>query len=79
MTSKRRLRRKKCGSKRRFAEAGPAIAVAIALRKQQSGRVDAYWCEFCNGYHVGHPPNKNAGPLWRPARKRKKTMQSGNS
>ena len=58
MASKRNLRRKACGGKQRFptqAEAG-AVAHRIASRNPARGALWAYRCDFCSGFHFGHPP-----------------------
>lgn len=46
MPSKRRLRRKICGSKIRFE----SLQEAIRNRRD----LWAYSCDFCGGYHAGH-------------------------
>lgn len=56
MASKRRIRRKKCGSKRRYLTAQDALAGMHKLHRAKGyqGFMDVYRCEFCNGYHFGH-------------------------
>ena len=55
MSSKRRLRRRSCTSKKRYG------SVEIAKREAQtiSSLLGSFWlpykCDFCNGYHVGRP------------------------
>ena len=58
MSSKRRLRRKECEGKRRFATQGEAhTAVQAAQKSATGGRyIDAYQCEHCAGWHIGHKP-----------------------
>lgn len=67
MSSKRRVRRRRCSQKRRY-ESAPAAAAS--LRKLlQIGRVhegsECYHCKFCNGWHIGR------GKQDRPGSKRK--------
>lgn len=61
MASKRRIRRKECGSKIRYATVELANAFIHSLFRlgKKQGWLSAYKCKHCNGYHVGHP-NKAA-------------------
>lgn len=62
MSSKRRIRRKACKGKRRYATAAEAGNAAwhVDQKSALGGRVlHAYRCKFCNGYHFGHMPIKN--------------------
>ncbi len=52
MASKRRLRRKRCTGKKRHETIRAAMAFA------RSPGLNAYKCNFCGGYHVGHVPRK---------------------
>lgn len=56
MASKRRLRRKKCGSKLRYKTENDAIKAIIHIYKNRphSGKVVPYFCSFCKYYHIGH-------------------------
>lgn len=60
MASKRRLRRRACGTKRKFATqalASDEIRRRIRVTKgEMGGRLAPYHCEFCGQYHIGHPP-----------------------
>lgn len=58
MASKRRLRRKECGSKRRFESEEAANRTIGALRRSGGlqGYVHSYRCSRCGGFHFGHPP-----------------------
>ena len=57
MASKRRLRRKQCEGKRRYATQSDAQAQADRARGVDGGTYIArYLCEFCNGWHIGHRP-----------------------
>lgn len=58
MASKRRLRRKACGNKQRFATQDAAIAALRALTRSRGwhGYMAPYRCSFCGGFHYGHPP-----------------------
>lgn len=51
MSSKRRIRRRKCDKKVRHHTAGGAWKVA----RRREGCA-AYHCRFCRGWHVGHRP-----------------------
>ena len=58
MASKRRLRRRACGSKRRYLTERDARAAISSLRHHtgQADLLTTYRCDFCNGFHFGHPP-----------------------
>lgn len=56
MSSKRHLRRKKCERKIRFASAGAARDRARAIQRAGGYLLNVYPCEFCGGWHIGHPP-----------------------
>ncbi len=60
MSSKRALRRKSCRHKVRHLTAECAQATIRALHAQRGcqGRMNAYLCRFCNGYHIGHTPRQ---------------------
>jgi hypothetical protein len=60
MASKRAQRRKECLGKIRHVNALAAYAHIRALfrTKGYQGRLNAYHCRFCNGFHVGHAPRK---------------------
>lgn len=65
MSSKRRIRRKSCTGKRRFADvasARAAIAALIRNKGPQGGWLQPYHCPFCRGVHFGHAPKR---PAWR--------------
>ncbi|EAY0359032.1 hypothetical protein B2J38_16715 [Salmonella enterica] len=67
MASKRRLRRKQCSGKIRFASAEDAVRrIQILHRKYgHRGQLQAYHCPFCKGWHVGHAPGRNGiGSAW---------------
>lgn len=53
MASKRRIRRKQCGSKIKFPSLGAAIGRARRL-EGKFGRMYGYHCRFCNRFHIGH-------------------------
>lgn len=58
MASKRRLRRNACKGKVRH-ETIAAANYAAHLKRQQTGHwIIGYGCQFCNGFHIGHPPKK---------------------
>lgn len=56
MASKRRIRRKACGSKQKFSTAKAAGDAAFGLqrRKGYSGPINTYRCPHCKQYHWGH-------------------------
>jgi hypothetical protein len=56
MASKRRLRRKSCGSKRRFNTYQEAASAMVRMKIRTKTRDDlhTYACKFCGGYHFGH-------------------------
>jgi hypothetical protein len=58
MSSKRRLRRKACGSKQRFDTEAEAIAALRALTRAKGwqGLLVPYRCAFCGHFHFGHAP-----------------------
>lgn len=57
MASKRRVRRKQCERKQRFAchdDANTAMRSVIFSGKKNGGWLHIYKCRFCRGYHFGH-------------------------
>lgn len=60
MASKRAQRRRACEGKHRYDSEGQARAAIAALhaRKGYQGRLRAYRCPHCNGYHFGHMPRR---------------------
>jgi len=58
MASKRKIRRNSCLGKHRYASAKEARAAIHGLhqRKGFQGYMHAYYCDFCGGFHFGHPP-----------------------
>jgi hypothetical protein len=56
VSSKRRLRRKSCGTKIRYATIEEA-------QKMARGNIVAYWCAFCGGCHIGHKKGSTADAL----------------
>ena len=64
MASKRRIRRRQCGSKRRYASSAEALGEmhdVIRKGKKRGGYLHVYRCRFCNGYHFGHAAAKPQG------------------
>lgn len=51
----REQQRRACEGKQRHPNETKAIAHATSLRRK-GVRVMAYSCNFCTGWHVGHPP-----------------------
>ena len=56
MASKRRVRKKSCLEKKRYATKAEAEVHAARLRQNGSGQVDSYHCSFGDHWHVGHVP-----------------------
>lgn len=55
MASKRRIRRKACGSKKPYPDQTTAVAHLIASGWAKDG-VHTYKCPFCRQWHLGHRP-----------------------
>lgn len=57
MSSKRHIRRSACLGKHRYDTAAAAREAMAGLhrRKGFQGHMQAYHCEFCGGFHFGHP------------------------
>ena len=57
MASKRAIRRRACEGKHRYTTQTDALK---ALRHQPKGKgfggMHTYHCKFCQGFHLGHPP-----------------------
>jgi hypothetical protein len=59
MSSKRAIRRKACDGKTRFSsfqQAHQAMRALIRKVGNEGRPMDAYHCNFCNGFHFGHVP-----------------------
>ncbi len=54
MASKRRIRRKSCGNKRRYMSGKEAQDAAIMLRRRTGDYTEVYKCPWCQHYHHGH-------------------------
>jgi hypothetical protein len=56
MSSKRHVRRKACGDKRRFSDQASAIAAIRMMRAKGKamGMLQAYRCKWCSSFHWGH-------------------------
>lgn len=54
MSSKRRLRRKECERKKRFATKHEASLGALGATRRGVDRLRVYRCRFCGGWHMGH-------------------------
>jgi hypothetical protein len=57
MASKRRLRRKQCGTKRRYEshiDANEVMMQIIRSGRKRGGWLHVYKCRFCHGWHFGH-------------------------
>lgn len=62
MASKRRVRRRSCESKRRFATQTEAVGAAKAASKNRGVYMGTYRCRFCHRWHFGRPKGKGAQP-----------------
>ena len=58
MSSKRRICRNQCGRKVRHADEAQARKAIHQLRRAYGdaplGFMNAYRCQFCGGWHIGH-------------------------
>ena len=67
MASKRRIRRNKCGGKRRHETKEAALSDVFSMRRHGVGgetvshRLQVYRCSFCSGFHVGHGGKRVGG------------------
>lgn len=59
MASKRRIRRKQCQNKIRFATMNEAQQHMIGMKKRTRSETyySVYGCSFCGGFHFGHQPS----------------------
>ena len=58
MASKRHLRRKQCQGKVRYVSQDEAKRMSMLVGGRHRSFLLPYHCEFCNGYHYGHPNSK---------------------
>lgn len=60
MSSKRALRRRSCERKVRYKSKKDAKRAIYRTNKRKgwAGHVQAYMCQFCGGWHFGHPPKR---------------------
>jgi hypothetical protein len=56
--SKRRLRRKSCEGKRRYATKQEAESAAWEAAVRLGEWLHPYACRFCGRFHIGHPTKK---------------------
>ena len=56
MASKRHQRRKACEGKVKFSDFATASRAAYSYQRTFGHWMLAYKCDFCSGYHIGHPP-----------------------
>ena len=59
MSSKRRIRRKQCTSKKRYPTQTDAVGEMIGIKKRTGEKLHSYKCKFCNGWHIGHLKGNN--------------------
>jgi len=53
MASKRQIRRKECGDKRKFNTHDEANSVR---HNYYRAKYSVYKCKWCGGFHIGHTP-----------------------
>jgi hypothetical protein len=60
VSSKRRLRRKRCERKVRHGSAAAGMAAIDRMRGlgRVDGHMSVYRCATCGGWHVGHTPGR---------------------
>lgn len=58
MSSKRRLRRKSCAGKRRYATFQEAMAAVCEARQRTGDTIGPYRCRFARHFHIGHVTDK---------------------
>lgn len=58
MASKRRHKRKQCVGKVAYADQSAAVRQANLLNRKAASPIDAYRCQVCGDFHVGHRPKK---------------------
>lgn len=56
MSSKRRLRRRRCGHKRPYPNRTAARAAIHHQRHKWTQHMSAYPCPHCGHYHIGRTP-----------------------
>lgn len=64
MASKRRIRRRQCDGKKRYATPAEAMVQmqdVIRNGRKKGGWLNVYRCRFCRGYHFGHAPARKEG------------------
>lgn len=63
MSSKRRVRRRACEGKQRYASSVEGnTAIWSVSRKGYKGHMQVYKCKFCGSYHIGRAPAYYAHP-----------------
>jgi hypothetical protein len=63
--AKEKFRRNKCEKKCRYASIETAAFAIAGLRKAGDRRaLNVYRCEFCDGFHVGHPKTIKKSRWW---------------
>lgn len=58
MASKRHLRRRSCAQRHAYATQQAARDGAKIMTKTYKKLLMAYKCNFCDKWHIGHPPAK---------------------
>jgi len=71
MASKRKLRKRECGDKRRYGTMADAARHLAWLRNLNPSfnNVGAYHCGFCGSFHLGHSGALTGGIRGREARR----------
>lgn len=55
MSSRRAIRRRKCGRKQKHDTLETALQAAVRLHRAKGGEwLQAYRCRFCKKWHIGH-------------------------
>lgn len=66
MSSKRRLRRKQCEKKKRYASQEVAVQRLGHLKRIGKLKADSvpYPCHFCHGWHIGRRKQPGRSKIW---------------
>jgi hypothetical protein len=58
MASKRKIRRKECSGKRRYAsrEIAQRAVSRLKMNTKDTSYLKIYKCRWCSGWHFGHAP-----------------------
>jgi hypothetical protein len=56
MASKRHVKRKQCGDKRRYPDIKAAKTASVLLFQRTGSKLQSYYCKYCRHWHIGHKP-----------------------